>query len=55
MLWVSMQGFLPEEYDQFAQNVVIKAFSPSVGVLLAGSAGYGLWKVYISITPYLHA
>ncbi|KAK9854489.1 hypothetical protein WJX84_005132 [Apatococcus fuscideae] len=43
-LFLAGSGFLPEQYDQFAQDVVFKTFTPSVGVLLAGSAAYGLWK-----------
>ena len=49
-----MQGFLPEQYDQFAQDVVFKTFTPSVGVLLAGSAAYGLWKVGLLTEVDLH-
>ena len=40
-----MQGFLPESADQFAQDVVYPAFSPCVGIFLAFSAAYGVWKV----------
>lgn len=40
-----LQGFLPESLDDFAQNVVFKTFSPTVGLFLACSAAYGLWKV----------
>ena len=40
-----LQGFLSEGLDQFAQDVVYKTFSPTVGLFLACSAGYGLWKV----------
>ena len=40
-----LQGFLPESWDLFAQNVVYKTFSPTVGIFLASSAGYGVWKV----------
>jgi hypothetical protein len=40
-----LQGFLPESLDQFAQDVVLPAFTPTVGVLLAISTLYGLWKV----------
>ncbi|CAM6104618.1 unnamed protein product [Calypogeia fissa] len=37
-------GFLPEEWDEFAVNLVYPAFTPSVGVFLAIAASYGLWK-----------
>lgn len=40
-----LQGFLPESWDQFAQDVVYKTFSPTLGIFLATSAGYGVWKV----------
>ena len=40
-----VQGFLPEAADSFAQQTVYPAFSPTVGVFLAGSVIYGLWKV----------
>ncbi|KAK9844225.1 hypothetical protein WJX84_000053 [Apatococcus fuscideae] len=43
-LFLAGSGFLPEEYDLFAQNYVFKAFTPSIGLLLAGSSAYGLWK-----------
>lgn len=43
-----LQGFLSESLDQFAQDVVYKTFSPTVGLFLACSAGYGLWKVSCS-------
>ena len=44
-----LQGFLPESLDQFAQNVVYKTFSPTVGIFLASSAAYGVWKVGFAI------
>ena len=47
-----VQGFLSEGLDQFAQDVVYKTFSPTVGLFLACSAGYGLWKV--STAVYFH-
>lgn len=40
-----MQGFLPERLDRFAEAVLYPSFSPTVGVFLLCSAGYGLWKV----------
>lgn len=43
-LFLAVSGFLPESWDQFAQNVVYKTFSPTVGIFLAFSAGYGVWK-----------
>ena len=47
---VQLQGFLPESWDQFAQNVVYKTFSPTVGFFLACSAAYGVWKVRHAIS-----
>lgn len=35
---------MPEALDQFAQDVVLPAFTPTLGVFLAISTGYGLWK-----------
>lgn len=43
-LFLAISGFLPENWDQFAQNVVYKTFSPTVGIFLAFSAAYGVWK-----------
>ncbi|GAB4816857.1 hypothetical protein N2152v2_003903 [Parachlorella kessleri] len=45
-LFLGASGFLSESVDQFAQDVVYPLFSPSVGVFLLGSSGYGLWKTY---------
>ena len=39
-----VQGFLPESADQFIQDYVYKAFTPSIGLFLLGSTLYGLWK-----------
>ena len=41
----TLQGFMPEQLDQFAQDVVLPAFTPTLGLFLAISTGYGLWKV----------
>ncbi|KAK9803501.1 hypothetical protein WJX73_010456 [Symbiochloris irregularis] len=43
-LFLALSGFLPDSADDFAQQVLYPAFSPSVGALLAGSVIYGLWK-----------
>lgn len=43
-LFLSVSGFLPEEWDQFALNVVYPAFSPSVGIFVALAAAYGVLK-----------
>jgi len=40
-----LQGFMSESMDQFAQDVVFPAFTPTLGLFLAISTGYGLWKV----------
>ena len=37
-------GFLSDELDQFALDVVYPSFSPTVAVFLLGAAGYGAWK-----------
>ena len=39
------QGFLPESLDAFAENVLYPAYSPQIGIFLACSSAYGLWKV----------
>lgn len=39
------QGFLSAEMDQFAQDVVFPAFTPTLGLFLAISTGYGVLKV----------
>lgn len=39
-----VQGFFPDAVDQFVQDYVIKAFSPTIGLFLLCSSGYGLWK-----------
>lgn len=39
-----LQGFLSEAADQFAQDVVYPAFSPTVILFLLISSAYGLWK-----------
>ena len=45
-VWMALlQGFLPEAADQFAQDVVYPAFSPTLAVFLVCSTAYGLWKV----------
>ena len=43
-IFLGASGFLSEEADQFAQDVVYPLFSPTLGVFLAGSTAYGLWK-----------
>ena len=40
-----VQGLLSERLDRFAEAVLYPSFSPTVGVFLLCSAGYGLWKV----------
>lgn len=36
---------MSEGLDQFAQDVVLPAFTPTLGLFLAISTLYGLWKV----------
>lgn len=43
-VFLAASGFLSEEADKFAQNVVYPAFSPSMILFLASSTLYGLWK-----------
>lgn len=43
-IFLGASGFLSERADQFAQDVVYPLFSPTLGVFLAGSSAYGLWK-----------
>jgi hypothetical protein len=43
-VFLAASGFLSEELDQFAQDVVYPAFSPTIGLFLAGSTVYGVWK-----------
>lgn len=43
-IFLGASGFLSEEADQFAQDVVYPLFSPTLGLFLAGSTAYGLWK-----------
>lgn len=43
-VFLAASGFLSEAADQFAQDVVYPAFSPTVILFLAGSTFYGLWK-----------
>lgn len=43
-VFLAASGFLNEEADRFAQNVVYPAFSPTMIVFLACSTLYGLWK-----------
>jgi hypothetical protein len=50
-----VQGFLPESLDQFAQDYVLPAFTPTLGVFLAISTLYGLWKVGGRARPHNRA
>jgi hypothetical protein len=43
-VFLAASGFLNEEADKFAQNVVYPAFSPTMILFLASSTLYGLWK-----------
>lgn len=40
-VFLAGSGFMNEAVDQFAQNVVYPAFSPTLGLFLAGSTAYG--------------
>ena len=43
-VFLAGSGFLSEEADAFGQDFVYPAFSPTVGIFLAGSTAYGIWK-----------
>lgn len=43
-IFLAASGFMSEAADQFAQDVVYPAFSPSLGLFLLSSSLYGLWK-----------
>jgi len=43
-IFLGASGFLSESADQFATDVMYPLFSPTLGVFLAGSTFYGLWK-----------
>jgi threonine/homoserine/homoserine lactone efflux protein len=43
-VFLAGSGFLPDALDEFARTTVYSAFSPTLGVFLAGSTAYGLWK-----------
>ncbi|KAL4445907.1 hypothetical protein ABPG77_009106 [Micractinium sp. CCAP 211/92] len=43
-IFVAGSGFMSEGLDQFAQDVVLPAFTPTLGLFLAISTLYGLWK-----------
>lgn len=43
-IFLAASGFLPEEYDRFAEEVIYPAYSPLLLVFLACSSLYGLYK-----------
>ena len=43
-VFLAATGFMSESLDQFAQDVVYPAFSPTLGFFLLCSSLYGLWK-----------
>jgi hypothetical protein len=43
-LLLAGSGFLPEDWDQFIQDVIYPSFSWTVLAFLGGSSLYGLWK-----------
>ena len=43
-VFLAASGFMSDSADQFAQDVVYPAFSPSLIFFLACSSAYGLWK-----------
>ncbi|KAK3245721.1 hypothetical protein CYMTET_44727 [Cymbomonas tetramitiformis] len=43
-IFLAASGFLPEEYDRFAEEVIYPAYSPLLLVFLGCSSLYGLYK-----------
>jgi hypothetical protein len=43
-IFLGASGFMSAEMDQLAQDYVYPLFTPTLGVFLAGSTAYGLWK-----------
>lgn len=43
-LTVAASGFFPDNIDQWIQDNVYTAFSPTIGLFLACSSAYGVWK-----------
>jgi len=43
-VFIAGSGFLPDELDNFAANVLYPAYTPFVGVFLLCSTAYGVWK-----------
>jgi hypothetical protein len=43
-IFLGASGFMSAEMDALAQDVVYPLFTPTLGVFLAGSSAYGLWK-----------
>ncbi|KAI7844289.1 hypothetical protein COHA_002087 [Chlorella ohadii] len=41
---VAGSGFMSEEMDAWVAGTVLPAFTPTMGLFLAISTGYGLWK-----------
>mmetsp|Transcript_39899 Transcript_39899/g.55463 ORF Transcript_39899/g.55463 Transcript_39899/m.55463 type:complete len:202 (-) Transcript_39899:190-795(-) len=42
--FIAASGFLPDNLDQFAQDTVYPSFTPVLGLFLALSSAYGLYK-----------
>lgn len=49
----TLQGFLPEDWDDFIQNVLYPNYTPTVLLFLGISSMYGLWKTGKISLPYL--
>ena len=43
-IFLGASGFMSAEMDALAQDVVYPLFTPTLGLFLAGSSAYGLWK-----------
>ncbi len=47
------QGFLPEEWDAFIQDVLYPNYTGTVALFLGASTLYGLWKIGKISLPFL--
>ncbi|TVU33579.1 hypothetical protein EJB05_25404 [Eragrostis curvula] len=45
---LAASGFLPEEYDAFFVKYLYPSFTPTVGLFLGGTVGYGVLKYFES-------
>ncbi len=50
---VDAQGFLPEDWDAFIEDTLYPNYTGLVGLFLAASTAYGLWKIGKLPLPFL--